>query len=66
MSKWLETNMQIIRNNLDETITITAKKITNFQITNLMAFTNRGNEIHLTLPETHRAESLLLREGNKL
>jgi len=65
---YLETNMQIIRNNRDTIITITANYIRNknpeydFDLTNLTAYDNNGKEIFLSLSEENEAKSLLLRE----
>ena len=63
MSRYLESNMEIYKNNQPIILTITGKKLDN-SIINLMAFSNFGSQIHLSQGEKLRAESILLREEN--
>lgn len=67
MSKYIESNMDLIRNDKNITVIILGKKTypdrdPNPQISNLYAFDLSGQEVSLSLSETHRAENLLLKE----
>jgi hypothetical protein len=55
----LETNMSIIRNDKDITLTITAKSFGN-TIHSIFAYDNSGLQVHLSLSEEIHAEQLLL------
>jgi hypothetical protein len=55
----LETNMSVIRNNRDITLTITAKSSGN-TIHNIFAYDNYGMQVHLSISEEIRAEQLLI------
>ena len=55
----LESNMDVIRNNQDLTLTITATYLGG-KATNIIAYQNNGKQINLSLSEEIRAEEILL------
>lgn len=63
-SKYLEANMGIYPNNAagqEMVVTITGKLMGQGQVTNILAFNNKGHEVHLTANEKLRAEAILLK-----
>ncbi len=63
---YLESNLCVMRDDKNVTLTISGKKEKNSHISDIIAFDNSGNEVHLSLYEERAANDLLLKWGKKI